>query len=61
MENLRGAALMTFSMLAFAIEDVLIKTLGARIPAGQIISIIGVGAAVAAILLHQRARRPDLQ
>lgn len=47
MENLRGAALMTFSMLAFAIEDVLIKTLGARIPAGQIISIIGGGAALA--------------
>ena len=47
MENLRGAALMTFSMLAFAIEDVLIKTLGARIPAGQIISIIGAGGALA--------------
>ncbi|MCW1952030.1 MAG: DMT family transporter [Octadecabacter sp.] len=47
MENLRGAALMTLSMLAFAIEDVLIKTLGARIPAGQIISIIGAGAALA--------------
>ena len=50
MENLRGAALMTFSMLAFAIEDVLIKTLGARIPAGQIVSIIGVGAAAAFVL-----------
>ena len=47
MENLRGAAFMTFSMLAFAIEDVLIKTLGARIPAGQIISVIGAGAALA--------------
>lgn len=47
MENLRGAAFMTFSMLAFAIEDVLIKTLGARIPGGQIISIIGIGAALA--------------
>lgn len=47
MENLRGAAFMTFSMLAFAIEDVLIKTLGARIPAGQIIAVIGAGAALA--------------
>lgn len=47
MENLRGAAFMTFSMLAFAIEDVLIKMLGARIPAGQIISVIGAGAALA--------------
>lgn len=47
MENLRGAAFMTFSMLAFAIEDVLIKTLGARIPSGQIISVIGAGGALA--------------
>jgi drug/metabolite transporter (DMT)-like permease len=47
MENLRGAAFMTFSMLAFAIEDVLIKTLGARIPGGQIISVIGAGGALA--------------
>ncbi|MDB2368968.1 DMT family transporter [Octadecabacter sp.] len=47
MENLRGAALMTFSMLAFAVEDVLIKLLGTRIPAGQIISVIGAGAALA--------------
>ena len=38
---------MTFSMLAFAIEDVLIKLLGARIPAGQIISFIGAGGALA--------------
>ena len=34
-------------MFAFAIEDVLIKTLGARIPAGQIIAVIAVGAAIA--------------
>ncbi len=47
MENLRGAALMTFSMLAFAVEDVLIKTLGARIPAGQIISVIAIGSVIA--------------
>ncbi|MCF2872832.1 DMT family transporter [Octadecabacter sp. G9-8] len=46
MENLRGAAFMTFSMLAFAIEDVLIKTLGARIPPGEIIAVIGAGAAL---------------
>jgi drug/metabolite transporter (DMT)-like permease len=46
MENLRGAAFMTFSMLAFAIEDVLIKLLGARVPGGQIISVIGAGAAL---------------
>lgn len=45
--NMRGAAFMTFSMLAFAVEDVLIKTLGARIPAGQIVSVIGAGGAIA--------------
>ena len=44
MVNLRGAALMTLSMLGFAIEDVLIKTLGANISAGQIISTISLGA-----------------
>lgn len=47
MENLRGAALMTFSMLAFAIEDVLIKTLSGRIPPGQIISVIALGSVIA--------------
>ncbi|AGI67870.1 putative S-adenosylmethionine uptake transporter [Octadecabacter antarcticus 307] len=50
MENLRGAVFMTFSMLAFAIEDVLIKTLGARIPIGQILSVIGAGAAIAFVV-----------
>ena len=58
MENLRGAALMTFSMLAFAIEDVLIKTLGARIPAGQIIGIIAIGAATAFALWFAFNRQP---
>jgi len=45
--NLRGAAFMISSMLAFAVEDVLIKILGARIPAGQIIAVIGGGGALA--------------
>jgi drug/metabolite transporter (DMT)-like permease len=58
MENLRGAAFMTFSMLAFAIEDVLIKTLGASIPAGQIISVIGAGAALAFALWFIVKRQP---
>lgn len=58
MENLRGAAFMTFSMLAFAIEDVLIKTLGARIPAGQIIAVIGAGAALAFALWFIVQRQP---
>lgn len=47
MENLRGAALMTASMLGFAIEDALIKSLSGTIPPGQIISIIGLGGILA--------------
>ncbi len=58
MENLRGAAFMTLSMLAFAIEDVLIKTLGARIPAGQIISVIGAGGALAFALWFVAKGKP---
>lgn len=58
MTNLRGAALMTFSMLAFAIEDVLIKTLGARIPPGQIISVIGAGASLAFVAWFIAKRQP---
>ncbi len=46
MENLRGAALMTAAMAAFAIEDMLIKQLSASLPTGQIIAIIGTGAAL---------------
>lgn len=60
MENLRGAALMTFSMLAFAIEDVLIKTLGARIPAGQIIGVVGLGAAVSFAIWFVATGQPIL-
>lgn len=56
--NLRGAALMTLSMLAFAIEDVLIKTLGARIPAGQIVAIISGTSAVIFALWLLAKREP---
>jgi len=58
MENLRGAAFMTFSMFAFAVEDVLIKTLESRVPGGQIISVIGGGAALAFILWFIVKRQP---
>lgn len=47
MENLRGAALMTASMLGFAIEDALIKGLSGTVPAGQIIAFIGLGGILA--------------
>jgi len=53
--NLRGAALMTLSMLGFAIEDALIKGLSGRVPPGQIIAVIGLGGAV--ILALWIARR----
>lgn len=60
MENLRGAAFMALSMLAFAIEDVLIKTMGARIPVGQIISLVGAGAACSFTLWFIVRREPVL-
>ncbi|MEL6957572.1 MAG: DMT family transporter [Pseudomonadota bacterium] len=59
MENLRGAALMTVAMLAFAVEDVLIKTLGERIPSGQIITVIGVGG-IAAFIAYFIARKQPI-
>ncbi|WP_084863678.1 DMT family transporter [Salibaculum halophilum] len=46
MENLRGAAFMTLSMLGFAVEDALVKTVSARLPAGQIIALLGLAGAV---------------
>ena len=35
MDNLRGAALMVAAMLFFALEDMLIKLMAARLPIGQ--------------------------
>lgn len=58
MENLRGAAFMTVSMFAFAVEDVLIKTLSDTVPAGQIISVIGAGAALAFMGWFVLTRQP---
>lgn len=43
MENLRGALMMTAAMAFFAIEDTLVKLLTARLPPGEIISMIGLG------------------
>ncbi|MCF2903828.1 DMT family transporter [Octadecabacter sp. CECT 8868] len=58
MGNLKGAALMTFSMLAFAIEDVLIKLLDDRVPAGQIVTVMGAGAALAFAVWFLKQRTP---
>ncbi|WP_158967557.1 DMT family transporter [Chachezhania sediminis] len=42
MDNLRGAVLMTLSMLGFAIEDMFIKLLAVDLPAWMIIGTLGV-------------------
>lgn len=47
MDNLRGAALMTFAMLGFAIEDMLIKLMSGALPTWQIIGVMGLGGAAA--------------
>ena len=51
--TLRGCALMTASMACFACEDALIKSLGGRVPAAQIIWMLGLGGtfALGALLL----------
>lgn len=43
MENLRGMALMTFAMLAFAIADAWIKVLSVTLPTGEILTFLGMG------------------
>lgn len=46
MDNYRGAALMAFAMLGFAIEDMLIKLMAAALPVGQIIGMLGLSSTV---------------
>lgn len=51
MDNIRGALFMTLAMGLFASEDVLIKTVMARVPMGIVLIVVGgVGALVFAIL-----------
>lgn len=54
MENLRGMALMTGSMLAFAIEDAFIKASSTLMPVGQILIILGLGGALVFGLIAHR-------
>lgn len=56
MDNLRGASFMVLAMLAFAIEDMLIKLMATALPVGQIIGMLGLGSAilVGIILIQQR-------
>lgn len=44
MDNLRGAALLTFSMLCFALEDMFVKLAAQTLPRGQILILFGIGA-----------------
>ena len=55
MDNLRGAALMTFAMLGFAIEDMCIKLMSGVLPTWQIVLFLSLGGAsiFAALLLRQ--------
>lgn len=46
MDNLRGALLMTLSMLGFAFEDMLIKLMADALPTWQIIGMLGAGGAM---------------
>lgn len=45
-DNLRASLVMVLAMLAFAIEDAVIKVLAATLPVGQIILILGVGGVI---------------
>lgn len=45
-DNLRAALVMVLAMLAFAIEDAVIKLLANTLPVGQIIAMLGVGGAI---------------
>ncbi len=58
MENLRGAALMTFAMLAFAITDMLIKLLGGTVPGLEVIALTGAGGALVFAVLAWRQGQP---
>lgn len=46
MENLRAILLMIVAMAGFAIEDMFIKSVADRLPAGQILIILGLGGAL---------------
>lgn len=46
MDNMRGAVIMVFAMLGFAIEDMFIKLMGTDIPIGQILFTLGGGGSI---------------
>ncbi|RBI82862.1 EamA/RhaT family transporter [Rhodosalinus halophilus] len=57
-ENLRGILLMVGAMAAFAVEDMFIKRMGAAVPPGQILMMLGAGGAAGfALLARLRGER----
>ena len=56
--TLRGCALMVVAMGCFAVEDAAIKTLGGRIPAAQIVWMLGLGGALTLALVLIARRQP---
>lgn len=59
MENRLGIILMVAAMAGFALEDVFVKAVSARLPVAQILFVLGAaGAAVFAALAMRRGQRP---
>ncbi len=57
-ENLRGSAWMVAAMAVFAVEDALIKRLGATVPIGQLLALVGVGGTCVFAALARANARP---
>ena len=59
MENRLGIILMVAAMAGFAVEDMFVKAVSARLPVAQILLVLGAtGAAVFAALAMRRGQRP---
>lgn len=58
MDNLRGAGLMVFAMLCFALEDMLIKLMADDLPIGQIVGMLGLGSSLLLGLVLVLQRQP---
>jgi len=51
MQNLRGIALVVFSMAVFAVEDAFVKTLAGHLPVGEVLAALGFGGALVFFVL----------
>jgi drug/metabolite transporter (DMT)-like permease len=59
-DNLRGAALMTFSMFLYALENMIVKGVAASVPVWQILTMNGVAGALIFAAISHRMRIPIL-